>query len=274
MSTDTTVDLDDLKLSRETLIRKDGGRQNIVRTGQSGPTIVLLHGYADSWRSFEGMLAPLAPHFRLVLPDQRGHGHSDPAASYTVGDFVADAIAVIEATSEGPVALLGHSLGGIVAQRIAAARPDLVDRLILIGTAPTAAGHADIQAFAEQLDGYVAEVPAEVIAEFQTGTAFTPLPAPRLATILEESAKLSLGAWQGTAHALADDPGPVPERIEQRSLVFWGERDNIFDAASQGALADLLARATYVHFRDVGHAPNWEVPGLVAERIAAFLSQP
>ena len=105
----------------------------------------------------------------------------------------------------------------------------------------------------------------------QTGTAFTPLPAPRLATILAESAKLSLGAWQGTAHALIDDPGPVPGRIEQRSLVFWGERDNIFDATSQDALAEVLARATYVHIPDVGHAPNWEVPEFVASRIATFL---
>lgn len=274
MSADATFDLDGLKLSRDTLIRADGGRQQIVRAGESGPLIVLLHGYADSWRSFEGMLAPLARQFRLVLPDQRGHGDSDPAASYTIADFVGDAVTVIETLGEAPVALLGHSLGGIVAQRIAAARPELVDRIILIGTAPTAWGHADIRAFAEQLDGYQAQVPAEVIAEFQTGTAYTPLPAPRLATILAESAKLSLGAWQGTAHALADDPGPVPERIEQRSLVFWGERDNIFDAASQEALDRVLARATHVHIPDVGHAPNWEVPAFVAEKVGAFLTAP
>ena len=271
MSTNPTVDLDRLKLTQETLIRADGGRQQIVRTGQSGPVIVMLHGYADSWRSFEGMLAPLSQGFRLILPDQRGHGDSDPAESYTIADFVADAIAVIETFGEAPVALLGHSLGGIVAQRIAAERPDLVDRVILIGTAPTAAGHGEITAFADQLDAYESEVSADVIAEFQTGTAFTPLPAPRLATILDESAKLSLGAWQGTARALVDDPGPVPARVDQRSLVFWGEQDNIFDAASQDVLAGVLTRATYVHFPDVGHAPNWEVPEFVASRIATFL---
>ncbi len=274
MSTDRTIDLDGLKLSQKTLIRVDGGRQRVVRTGDTGPTVVLLHGYADSWRSFEGMVAPLSAEFRLILPDQRGHGDSDPGESYSVGDFVADAVLVIEALAAAQVALLGHSLGGIVAQRIAAARPDLVSHVILIGTAPSAAGHADIQSLADQLDGYKTEVPAEVIAEFQTGTAFTPLPAPRLATILEESAKLSLGAWQGTAHALVDDPGPVPNRIEQPTLVFWGERDNIFDAGSQEALAQVLVNATHVHIPDVGHAPNWEVPAAVATEIATFLRAP
>lgn len=271
MSFDIVPPLTGLALTQQTLTRRDGGRQHVVTIGAGERTIVLLHGYADSWRSFDGMLAPLARHFRLVLPDQRGHGDSDPAAGYTVADFTTDAIDLIEEIGEPPVILLGHSLGGIVAQRIAAARPDLVERLILIGTAPTAAGHADLQALAEQLDGYRDAVPAEIIAEFQTGTAFTPLPPPRLATILAESGKLSLGAWQGTAHGLADDPGPLPARLEQPALVFWGERDSLFDAASQAQLARTLARATHVAIPDVGHAPNWEVPGQLAERIIAFL---
>ena len=75
-------------------IRLMGGRaHHYVNVGSSGPRVVLLHGFTDSWRSFELLFAALGAKFHLFAFDQRGHGASDAADSYAISDFAADAIA-------------------------------------------------------------------------------------------------------------------------------------------------------------------------------------
>ena len=75
---------------------------------------------------------------------RRWHGDSDAAASYEISGFTQDAIEFIEQLHLGPMHLVGHSLGGIVAQRVARARPDLVLSLALIATARSNSGRADL----------------------------------------------------------------------------------------------------------------------------------
>src|SRR5258707_13607451 len=105
----------------------------------SKPCLVLLHGYTDSWRSFDPILPFLQEHFHLIALDQRGHGDTgDDFLSFDIDDFVIDAIAFVAQLTHLPVNLLGHSLGSLVAQRVAAAQPELIDRLILIGASDTA----------------------------------------------------------------------------------------------------------------------------------------
>jgi pimeloyl-ACP methyl ester carboxylesterase len=248
--------------------------QHFVRVGASGPVVVLLHGYGDSWRSFELLVPALAGRFTLLAPDHRGHGGTPAASDYTVAALAADAIAFIESAAEGKVHLVGHSLGGIVAQRVAEARPDLVDRLVLIGTARSAAGHAGLAEFRRELDGYSDAIPRDVIEAFQAGTTFAPLHPDRLRVFVDESVKLDLGTWRGAASALIEEPPPGPDtpRITAPTLVLWGTRDSIFDLESQRALADAIPGLKSIYYPDVGHAPNWEIPARVADDIAEFLA--
>ncbi len=118
----------------------NGQTLHYVDNGAAGPAIVFLHGYTDSWRSFELLFPLLAPSFRLIALDQRGHGETPRAERYRIADFAADAIGFLEQLATGPVHLVGHSLGTIVAQRVAEQRSDLLQSLILIGPARTA-GH-------------------------------------------------------------------------------------------------------------------------------------
>ena len=91
-----------------------GRRHHYVSVGASGPRVVLLHGFTDSWRSFELLFPALGAKFQLFALDQRGHGGSATADSYAIPDFAADAIAFIESLGGAPVHLVGHSLGTIV----------------------------------------------------------------------------------------------------------------------------------------------------------------
>jgi pimeloyl-ACP methyl ester carboxylesterase len=101
-------------------------------TGGNGPAVVILHGLAGSAREFFPMAAAL-PEFRTVLVDLRGHGGSTRLPQDVSREaYVADVVRVIEETVGYPVVLAGQSMGGHTAMLAAAARPDLVAKLVLL----------------------------------------------------------------------------------------------------------------------------------------------
>ncbi|MCC6175379.1 MAG: alpha/beta hydrolase [Chloroflexi bacterium] len=111
-----------------------GGVSLTVRMlGSEGVPLVLLHGLGVSgvvWQGFGRLLVPTA---RLVAPDLRGHGESDkPSAGYLPRDYVGDIAALLAHEPSRPLAVLGHSLGAVIAAQLAAERPELVSKLILL----------------------------------------------------------------------------------------------------------------------------------------------
>ena len=113
-----------------------GVRINCFDTGGSGQPVFILHGLAGSSREFAATAEAL-PEFRTILIDQRGHGQSTTIPDDLSRDaFVSDAVQVIEATVDTPVILIGQSLGGHTAMLLAAARPELVAKLVLLESGP------------------------------------------------------------------------------------------------------------------------------------------
>jgi non-heme chloroperoxidase len=241
-----------------------------VSVGSSGPRIVFLHGFTDSWRSFELLFAPLSAKFHLFAFDQRGHGGSDAADSYAIADFAADAIAFIESLGNEPVHLVGHSLGTIVAQRIAEKRPDLLASLILISAATSTGGHAGLKEMSGELAGFAERVPRDYATGFQASTAHQPLAPEQLAIFVDETMKLSLATWRTTVDGLLGDTA-LSTPIEVPTLSIWGVHDAIFDAEAQEALARKIPGLIASHYQDVGHAPHWEAPARAAKDIENFI---
>jgi pimeloyl-ACP methyl ester carboxylesterase len=105
-----------------------------------GTPVVMLHGIGGTAMSFN-MLGPrlaqsLGHRYRIVSIDQRGSGDSDkPERGYEQEYFAADVEAVVDAIGGGPAVLVGHSRGGWLAPYVAARRPDIVERLVLIDPA-------------------------------------------------------------------------------------------------------------------------------------------
>jgi pimeloyl-ACP methyl ester carboxylesterase len=98
--------------------------------------MVLLHGLGERGTSWTPVLAPLAERYRVYALDLRGHGDSDWPGRYSFELMAGDVAGLLDRLGLGPVTLLGHSMGGAVAYRVAMSRPDLVGRLVVEDAPP------------------------------------------------------------------------------------------------------------------------------------------
>jgi pimeloyl-ACP methyl ester carboxylesterase len=123
-----------------------GGRGRITVQDTPGPlgapTLVLLHGVTlDSETNWSGAVPALAPHFRVLALDLRGHGTGLPArVPYRLDDCADDVAALVRALGVGPVVPVGYSMGGMVAQAFWRRHPALTAGLVLCATARNVSG--------------------------------------------------------------------------------------------------------------------------------------
>ncbi|ASO20516.1 pimeloyl-ACP methyl ester carboxylesterase [Actinoalloteichus hoggarensis] len=101
--------------------------------GGAGTPLLVLHGHFGRGRQFARLAADLAPDHRVIALDLRGHGHSGRDGDVTPDAYTADVTEFLDdlARSSGPMPVLGHSMGGVIAFRVAARRPDLVSALVV-----------------------------------------------------------------------------------------------------------------------------------------------
>lgn len=116
------------------LVGPSGASVAVLSVSGPGAPVLLLHGVTDGAESYRPVLERLAGRHRAVAASFRGHGGSEWRDSYELDDYVADTVALIEELFSGPVAVAGHSLGGMVAAALAARHPDLVMALLVEDT--------------------------------------------------------------------------------------------------------------------------------------------
>ena len=138
---------------------------------EGAPTVVLVHGGKDHARNWDRVARALRHDYHVIAPDLRGHGDSGWAigGTYAIWDFVLDLAQLVEALGEGPVTLVGHSLGGAVTLHYAGTFPERVERLVAIeGMGPPPAmekqlastpAHERIQRWVESMRGLAARTP-------------------------------------------------------------------------------------------------------------------
>src|SRR3984893_7993087 len=109
------------------------GADIFVRSGGSGPVVVLLHGYAETSDSWAPLAADLIKAYTVVVPDLRGIGHSSrPAGGYDKKTQAADMRAVVKALGHDRASVVSHDIGIMVAYAYAARYPDKVERLVVM----------------------------------------------------------------------------------------------------------------------------------------------
>lgn len=233
--------------------------------------IILLHGYTDSWFSFSRVMPELAKSYHVFALDQRGHGDSDqPEAGYALADYGADVIAFMDAMGLRSASLVGHSMGSLVARRVALDAPERVARLVLIASANNVRNNEvlELQQAVEMLED---PVPAEFAREFQASTIYRPVPDDFMDEVVKVSLKLPARVWRGAMAGMLADNLNTLVHLPNRTLILWGDRDTIFSRAEQDALAARFADAVLKVYPETGHALHWERPGQFIQDVESFI---
>lgn len=239
----------------------------------NGKVVIFLHGYTDSWFSWSEVLERLPPQYHGYALSQRGHGDSErPATGYAMEDYADDVVAFMDHEGITDATLVGHSMGSVIAQRVAIDHPDRVQRLVLVGAAANA-GNEGILGF---LDFVLAEVSDPIdpgfVYEFQASTLATPVPADFLDTVVAESLKVPAFVWQAALAALAvSDTTAELALIEAPTLIVWGDQDTIFFEADQQALDAGIPSSTRLVYEGIGHGVHWEDPERFTDDLVDFM---
>jgi pimeloyl-ACP methyl ester carboxylesterase len=239
----------------------------------AGAVVILLHGYSDSWFSFSRILPLLSPSLHVYAISQRGHGLTDqPDSGYAMPDLAADVLAFMDAQHIARAAIVGHSMGSLVAQEVTAAAPERVERLVLVGSGT---GVSHVPGLPELRDAILAfndPVPPEFVKEFQYSTVFHPVPDEFMDQAIRESLRLPARVW----HAVVDGMFAMPRRTSfpaatMPTLLVWGDRDAVFPRTELDALRALVPSAWVRVYAETGHAPHWERPEQFVRDLEAFL---
>lgn len=239
-----------------------------------GEPILFLHGWPDSWFSWSRVVPLLPQGLRAFMPDQRGFGDSErPHAGYGIGQFAADAVAFLDAVSVERATIVGHSFGSFVTRQVALTHPDRLRRMVLIGTAVSAASRVvrEVQGLVRDLEDPVS---VEFARDFQASTVYRPVPDSFFERIVAESLKLPARLWRDVIdQLLAYDDATQLARIVTPTLLLWGEHDALFAREDQESLVTAIPGARLRIYQETGHCPNWERPEDVAADVHTFLRE-
>jgi pimeloyl-ACP methyl ester carboxylesterase len=283
---------------RHVPVGPDGARLHVRETpgpAQDG-TVVLIHGLGGSSTNWTDLSAALSSRWHCVAVDLPGFGRSEPLPSrdYSLRSH-ADTVRAFLETLDGPVHLVGNSLGGAVALTLAADHPSLVATTTLVSPAvpdlrpdPDRLGDGKMALAALPLVG--TRVRRELAAE-DAGTrlrrtmrlcyadpgcvseaafaqavaeAAERLDLPWVAEAMQRSFGGLVGTWfaRGAASLWA-----TAARVATPTLVVWGERDRLISVRKARRTVATVPRARLLRLPDVGHVAQMESPAVVARAI-------
>jgi pimeloyl-ACP methyl ester carboxylesterase len=253
-----------------------GGVQlEFVEQGDPKGTVVLfLHGFTDSWYSFETTLKHMPANIHAIAISQRGHGNSTkPEGAYDPKEFAADIAAFIKLKKLKPAFIVGHSLGGIIAQQFALDYPQLVRGLILVSTDASFKDNPGMPEFQQQIMGLTDPISREFADAFQQSTIVQPIDTAYYQVLVKESMKVPQHVWKGVINELMKvDLTPALGGINHSTLIFWGDKDSFCRKIDQDILIKEIKNSRLITYKENGHALHWEQPQRFATDLTAFIS--
>jgi pimeloyl-ACP methyl ester carboxylesterase len=221
-------------------IASNGISIHVDDQGNGDLSLVFLHYWGGSSRTWKHITAALAPRFRTIAIDHRGWGESDaPGDGYGLADLAADAEGVIKALNLQRYVLVGHSMGGKVAQLMASRRPGGLVGLVLVAPSPPAPMAIPEEARAAMADAYDSRETVEAtIDNVLTAKALSPQDREQVIADSLRGAILAKQAWPHVASQ--EDITAQVGAINVPALVIAGELDGVDSPAT--LQAELLSR--------------------------------
>ena len=244
----------------------------------SGPTVLLLHDADGGHLSFAPQVETLASAgYRAVAWDMPGYGYSAPIEPYTFKGLAQSCMALIDALECGPVALVGHGMGAMVALEVAVRRPALARQLVLCAGGPALDARAAEDWVAPRLQaleqGGGMEQVAQTLVPRGIGTGALP-EGVRLAG--HALSQVYAGAYRRALQALPtfDRGAAAFAQLHVPALLVSGGQDRCTPPEALDALAQVLPDARHVTLPHVGHWPQLEDPEGFDGVLLDFLAQP
>jgi pimeloyl-ACP methyl ester carboxylesterase len=246
-----------------------------VRQG-SGPPLVLVHGYLGGSRMWRETIDHFAPRYDVIAPDLAGFGDSaNLEPPDRIEHHAMQVFALLDRLGIKRFGLIGHSMGGMIAQQMAASASERIDRMVLYGTGPY--GHtrtrfetADMTRQRLLTEGVAATARHIAATWFVAGKD-----APAYETCVEIGSRASLqGAIAGT-HAFARfDAHAVLPALAMPTLIVWGEKDRSIGWDQTEMLWRGIPRSSLAVCPGCAHNVHFEKPDLFNLLADGFLDPP
>ena len=246
-----------------------------VRGKADGPVVVFSNSLGTDFRIWDEVAASLTDRYRVVLYDKRGHGLSEATpAPYRMDDHVNDLAALLDHLDVAQAAVVGLSVGGMIAQGLAASRPDLVKVLVLCDTAHKIGTAEMWNARIDAVNnGGIGPMSNAIMERWFTAE----YRVPENAAFVGYTAMLNRttgDGYAGTCAALRDaDFNESTRALTIPVLCIVGDQDGSTPPDLVRSTADLIDGARFEVVAGAGHIPCVEKPAATAALISNFLNE-
>jgi 3-oxoadipate enol-lactonase len=258
----------------------DGIRLYYERHGGSGDDLVFVHGYTGDTTDWHHQIAEFHDTHRVLVLDNRGHGKSDAPTdrdAYSIDRMSRDLEALTGELSIDRYHLVGHSLGGVIAQEFALRHPEKLLSLTLHDTSFSFASrnaHPAMKAWIENRFQVADTQGMQAVAEMQIPLPPPPhMPKHRIEDTTKRLARMSVDAFVGAWKGLSEWKGTADRahEISTPTLVVCGDQDAAPIKRGSEKLVELIPGAQMKMIPECGHSPNWERPKLFNKAVGGFI---
>ncbi|AZG46995.1 alpha/beta fold hydrolase [Gordonia insulae] len=250
-----------------------------VIAGAGERVLVLLHGLGGDVDFWSEVMSPFGEHLRVIAIDLRGSGGTSATpGGHDIDDLADDVCAVLDAEGVSRASIVGFSMGGLVAQSLAARHPGRLDRLVLASTYLTIGARARL--FLDGIETLVRDGATdrrifELVGPWLFSSEYLSEPRNLAALEFPDGVEEQAGeAWLYQYAANRAFDGRSLETITAPTLVLGGADDALVPTADMRDLADAIPGARLVVLPDAGHLVNVEAPDTLVREILDFVSIP
>ena len=248
---------------RNRTVETAGARLVVGESGAGEPALVFLHYWGGSARTWDLVVASMPESVRCIALNQRGWGGSVATdGRYDLEALADDVLAVTAALGVRRYVIVGHSMGGKVAQIVAARRPAGLERLVLVAPAPPTPMQVPKEVRAAMLESYRSREGVGMALGVLAGSGLPDEVRERVIADTLGGAEGAKRAWP--ERGMTEDVSEALEGVTLPVDVLIGEFDQVErETVVRPALSRFLPQATFRIVRGVGHLLPLEAPGAV-----------
>ena len=239
----------------------------------TGTAVIFLHGIGDSWHSFESVLKVVPENIHAFAISLRGHGDSEkPTTGYSIKDFATDVAQFIKMQDLKSVYIVGHSMGGLVAQQFVLDHPQLTKGMVLISSDAIFNDNPGMPEFFLESLKLEGAIDKKFMDAFQRSTLAKPIDPDYYNLLVAEGMKVPGGVFKSSfAGMMQADFRDELKKIKAPVLIFWGDKDNMCSIKDEEQLLRSIPNSKFIIYENTGHALHWEEPARFTNDLISFI---